>query len=233
MVVGNLNKSRRNLLRAALIFPLVVVVAGVSAIVRSLASPFSLPAQQSSTTTMTSVFPRVKVANLSDVTVDNPVSFNYPLDSEANVLAKLGTKAQGGIGPNSDIVAFSVICQHQGCRFNVSGSSGRCPCHGSIFDLANGGRVIGGPAPRPVPQVILALDSSTGDIYATGMTPPTIYGHNTGSDDVSYDLQGGTVVPEFPSFTFPFLASVALAIGMAFTRRKSRENVKPAHSKSD
>jgi hypothetical protein len=41
--------------------------------------------------------------------------------------------------------------------------------------------------------VILELDSSTGDIYATGMTPPTIYGYDTGSNDVLADLRGGTL----------------------------------------
>jgi hypothetical protein len=70
-----------------------------------------------------------------------------------------------------------------------------CCCHGSIYDLGEDAEVIGGPAPRPVPRVILELDG-TGNIYATGMTPPTIYGFGTaGSDDVSADLVGGTLVP--------------------------------------
>ena len=43
--------------------------------------------------------------------------------------------------------------------------------------------MIGGPAPRPLPQVILSFDSSTGNIYATGMTAPTIFGYDTGSND--------------------------------------------------
>jgi arsenite oxidase small subunit len=208
-------------------------VSGISTAVRLLASPSPARAQMpASSSTISSAFPRVKVVNLGDLTLNNPVGFSYPLDNEPNILVKLGEKAQGGIGPNSDIVAFSLLCQHQGCRYNVRGSTGNCPCHGSVYDLANGG-ANGGPAPRPVPQVILELDSSTGDIYATGMTPPTIYGHNTGSDDVSYDLQGGTLVPEFPSHTFPFLAAVALAIGMAFTRRKFREKGKPTPRRAD
>jgi hypothetical protein len=62
--------------------------------------------------------------------------------------------------------------------------------------LAKGAKVIGGPSLRPQPQVILEFESSTGDIYATGMMPPTIFGHNTGSNDVLYDLQGGTLVSQ-------------------------------------
>ena len=123
------------------------------------------------------------------------------------MLVKLGAKATGGIGPDGDIVAYSMVCQHLGCiygyvpagqpaaaihRTKSAGPVGYCCCHGSVYDLVNGAAVIGGPAPRPVPQVTLELDSSTGDIYATGMGPPTIFGHNTGSDEISADLTGGT-----------------------------------------
>jgi hypothetical protein len=45
-----------------------------------------------------------------------------------------------------------------------------------------------------VPQVLLEYDSTSGNIYAVGMLPPTIFGHNTGSDNVLDDLQGGTLV---------------------------------------
>jgi len=231
---GNLNKSRRNLLKTGLMFPLMAIVANVFTVTGSLETPSSLPAQVStSSSTMTSGFPIVKVANLKDLTVNNPINFNYPLDSEPNVLLKLGAKAKGAIGPDSDIVAFSLICQHQGCYYHVIGSIGRCPCHTATYDLANGGTVTSGPALYPVPQVILELDSSTGDIYATGMGPPTIYGHVTGSNDVSNDLQGGILVPEFPSLTLPFFAAFVLALGMAFTRRAFRKNVKPPGRNSD
>jgi arsenite oxidase small subunit len=218
----NLNESRRNLLKVALMFPLVAIVALISSITRSLASSSPEPVQ-------TSGFPRVKVANLNDLKLNAPLDFSYPLENEPNIIVKLGAKAQGGIGPGGDIVAFSLLCQHQGCRYNVSGSSGYCPCHASSFDLASGGAVTGGPALYPVPQVLLELDSSTGDIYATGMTPPTIYGHGSpGSNDVSYDLQGGTMVPEFPSLTLPLLATLVFAIGMTFIRRTFPQEPKPA-----
>jgi hypothetical protein len=40
----------------------------------------------------------------------------------------------------------------------------------------------------------MEFDGSTGDLYAKGMTPPSIFGHATGSNDVIRDLQGGTLV---------------------------------------
>jgi arsenite oxidase small subunit len=153
-------------------------------------------------------FPRVKVSSLEELTQGNVVLFNYPLDNEPNFLIKLGTKASGGVGPDGDIIAFSDICQHLGCNwaFVPQGGSpkadpsyvapkpvGYCPCHGSVYDLTGAAQVIGGPAPRPVPQVQLEVDTS-GDIYAVGMGPPSVFGHNTGSTNPNDDLQGGTVV---------------------------------------
>jgi len=162
----------------------------------------------SAASSSSSPFPKLMVANVSDLLKSQPISFNYPLQETPNILVKLGVKATGGVGPDGDIVAYSVVCQHLGCiyaflptgtgpgcdpSYKAAGPQGYCCCHGTEYDLANGGAVISGPAPRAVPQVILSVDAS-GDIYAIGMTPPTIFGHNTGSNDVLNDLQGGTLV---------------------------------------
>jgi arsenite oxidase small subunit len=173
----------------------------------AIASSSSVSSLSTATTSASSSpFPQLMIANLSDLVESQPVSFNYPLEETPNILVKLGVKATGGVGPDGDIVAYSVVCQHLGCiyaflptgtgpacasSYKAPGPEGYCCCHGSIYDLVNGGAVLGGPAPRPVPQVILSIDSS-GDIYAIGMGPPTIFGHDTGSSNVLDDLQGGT-----------------------------------------
>lgn len=184
--------SRRSFLKSALAFGTVLVIAGIAAVTKSLWTPSAAP---------TGGFPRVKVANISDLQVNNYVTFDYPLVGESNMIVRLGQKAEGGVGPDGDIVAFSIVCQHLGCTVGyrsegtgAPGPVGACPCHGSVFDLVDGGKVVGGPAPRNLPQVKLQLDETTGDIFAVGMGPPTIFGHNTGSADVSYDLEGGTPV---------------------------------------
>jgi arsenite oxidase small subunit len=229
--------SRRRFLKLSLVVGLVLAVGGIASVARSLFSPPTPepgpppPSTQTVTETVTvgstgasgttststegssstgvSPFPRVKVANASDLAGGQTVTFNYPIDNTPNLLAKLGQKADGGVGPDGDIVAFSQVCQHLGCIWGyvpTSGSPkcdssykaaspvGYCCCHGSVYDLANGALVLEGPSPRPQPQVTLEYDSATGDIYATGMGPPTIFGHDTGSNDVLNDLQGGTVV---------------------------------------
>lgn len=190
-------KGRRDFLKTATVLSAFLVLGGVAAVIKSIFPKVSPEASQSG-------FPRVKVANLGDLQVNQPVTFNYPLGNEPNILVKLGQKSEGGIGPDGDIVAFSQICQHLGCiyayqapgaspqcdsSYKAPGPVGYCCCHGGIYDFLNRGKVVGGPPPRPLPQVILELDSTSYDIYAVGMTPPTIYGHHTGSDDVAYDLQ--------------------------------------------
>ncbi len=50
------------------------------------------------------------------------------------------------------VVAFSAICTHQGCTVTPDGSQLRCPCHGSVYDAADGSNV-SGPAPSPLAQV--------------------------------------------------------------------------------
>ena len=181
-----------------------LAVVGVAAITKSITVAAEAPA-----TVAASGFPKVTIGTVDSLQVNVPVTFNYPLDNEASILVKVGQAAQGGVGPDKDIVAFSNICQHLGCIYNfqapgtsppcepsfvAKGPQGYCCCHGSQYDFLTGATVIGGPAPHPVPQVILEVDSS-GNIYATGMNPPTIFGHGTaGSSDVSQDLTGGAIV---------------------------------------
>jgi len=195
-------EPRRNFLKIVISFSTLVLVGGIAAIAKSIINP--APSQNTSP----QAFPRIKVAQLSDLQVNKLLLFNYPLDNEPNILVKLGQKTEAGVGPEGDIVAFSALCQHLGCvySFQAAGTSpqcnssynaaspvGYCCCHGSVFDFLHHARVLSGPSPRPQPQVILEVDDS-GNIYAVGMTPPAIFGHNTGSSDVSSDLQGGTPV---------------------------------------
>ncbi len=73
---------------------------------------------------------------------------------------------------------------------------GVCGCHGSVYDFAHNGAVIGGPAPNPVPRVLLEYDQATGDIYANGMGPPIIYSLPCGPTDslLKCDTGSGQIV---------------------------------------
>ena len=54
---------------------------------------------------------------------------------------------------SGDFVAYSAVCTHQQCAVAYRGGQLACPCHGSIFDPANGAAVVSGPARRPLPEV--------------------------------------------------------------------------------
>ncbi|KWX01681.1 Ubiquinol-cytochrome C reductase iron-sulfur subunit [Carbonactinospora thermoautotrophica] len=59
------------------------------------------------------------------------------------------------------IVAFSKICTHVGCPVGLYEQTTHhllCPCHQSTFDLADGAKVVFGPAGRPLPQLKLAVN---------------------------------------------------------------------------
>jgi menaquinol-cytochrome c reductase iron-sulfur subunit len=56
------------------------------------------------------------------------------------------------------VAAFSPWCTHLGCAYHWDEQRHAfvCPCHGSIF--ASDGRVLTGPAPRPLDQYEVKVD---------------------------------------------------------------------------
>jgi ubiquinol-cytochrome c reductase iron-sulfur subunit len=73
------------------------------------------------------------------------------------------------------IVAYSKICTHVGCPVALYEQTTHhilCPCHQSTFDAATGATVIFGPAPRPLPQLPLMLDSDGYLAAASDFTQP-------------------------------------------------------------
>ena len=66
---------------------------------------------------------------------------------------------------NGDFVAYSAICTHQGCTVAYKDGNLACPCHGSVFDPANGAAVVAGPAPRPLPEIPVKVEG--GEVVRT------------------------------------------------------------------
>lgn len=98
---------------------------------------------------------------------------------------------RGGVGPIRSVVAFSAICAHRMSYPTPSVSfihyrhgpmafkdkdlkpSQReqviyCCSEGSVYDPAEGCRVLGGPAPQPLAAIDLALDGDTNTLRAQG-----------------------------------------------------------------
>jgi cytochrome b6-f complex iron-sulfur subunit len=57
--------------------------------------------------------------------------------------------------------AITSTCTHLGCTIARTKEGFACPCHGSRFDKR--GRVVGGPAPRPLPWLEVGR-SANGDL---------------------------------------------------------------------
>jgi menaquinol-cytochrome c reductase iron-sulfur subunit len=60
--------------------------------------------------------------------------------------------------PSQDIVAFGPQCTHLGCAYHWEQSSSAfvCPCHTSVFNVE--GKVVSGPAPRPLDRYETKLE---------------------------------------------------------------------------
>jgi len=91
----------------------------------------------------------------------------------------------GGMGPNGRFVAFVAICTHQMSypqpevsylRYAASGSElgggpGRIVCcaHASVFDPAEGAKVVSGPATMPLLPIRLVHDPVSDELSADGI----------------------------------------------------------------
>ena len=101
-------------------------------------------------------------------------------DANGNVYAW-----HGGVGANKAIVAYSAICAHQlsypskgvsliSYNTGKSPMAGRagvitCCSHNSVYDPAQGAKVLSGPAAGPLSAVALEYDAAHDEIYATGV----------------------------------------------------------------
>jgi rieske iron-sulfur protein len=68
------------------------------------------------------------------------------------------------------VVAYSATCTHQQCPVTDwlrSVQVLQCPCHQSRYDPRQGAKVVGGPAPRPLPSLPLRLNNGVLDVAAT------------------------------------------------------------------
>ena len=90
---------------------------------------------------------------------------------------------RGGVGPSRAIVAFSAICAHKLAyptrdisfiRYQARKSPTsdahviHCCADHSVYDPANGARVLSGPAPQPLAAILLDYDPASDQLRARG-----------------------------------------------------------------
>ncbi len=74
-----------------------------------------------------------------------------------NIVTEKGRETWGPQG----YLAYSKVCTHAGCPISLYQQETQqllCPCHQSLFNVLDGAMPIFGPAPRPLPQLPLAVD---------------------------------------------------------------------------
>jgi len=104
----------------------------------------------------------------------------------------------GGCGPQRSIVAFCAICAHKmshpakavsfinyrhekvSFRNSAEHRAQRsqviyCCSEKSVYDPADGARVLGGPAPQPLAAIALEHDEHTGHLHAVGTSGGEMY----------------------------------------------------------
>jgi len=92
-----------------------------------------------------------KVGSIGSLGIGQPLSISFIDRTEDAYIRETVTREVWVVKlPSEGLTVYSPICTHLGCRYEWDATSGHfaCPCHGSVFALD--GKVLGGPAPRPL-----------------------------------------------------------------------------------
>ena len=109
-----------------------------------------------------------------DLEVDAKQTMVWPMDAASGVvrngsrlnkvlllrLNPAGFDAATAERAGDGVIAFSAVCTHAGCDVITWHADRRlleCPCHNSVYDPMEAGKVVGGPAPRPLPALPLRV----------------------------------------------------------------------------
>jgi Rieske Fe-S protein len=105
-------------------------------------------------------WPVAAIGRVSEIAPGTVRFFTYPEPTDPCILVRR---------TNGEFTAFSQKCTHLSCAVYYAAEKDRleCPCHEGYFSAANG-RVLQGPPPRPLPQVI--LETRGDEIVAVGLT---------------------------------------------------------------
>jgi menaquinol-cytochrome c reductase iron-sulfur subunit len=102
----------------------------------------------------------VDVAATDDLATGVPKQLEYVATVQDGYLETKTQKAVWAVKQaDGAVTVFSPMCTHLGCGYHWDGAGQqfKCPCHGSVFDIS--GRVVAGPAPRPLDVLPAKIDN--------------------------------------------------------------------------
>ena len=116
-------------------------------------------------------YPQTTVSTANQLPVNKAISFHSPDAASPCAMIRMGHAVPGGVGPDNDIVAYSILCNHMGCPLNydTSARTFKCSCHFSMFDSEKAGQMVTGQATEYLPRILLSYDKTSGDIKAVGV----------------------------------------------------------------
>ncbi len=96
---------------------------------------------------------------LPDIVASAPERFalGTPADFKVRTVTWLRERELFVVRDEQGFGAFSARCTHLGCTVRRTPEGFSCPCHGARFDAS--GRVVSGPARRPLPWFALSLEA--------------------------------------------------------------------------
>lgn len=113
----------------------------------------------------------VRAASLSELTVNAPKEVVFSRNRvDGWTIASEKTTAWIVKQADDRVVAFAPQCTHLGCAYHWDQPKGTfvCPCHASLFSIE--GKVLGGPAPRPLDKYAIKIER--GDLLLGPLETP-------------------------------------------------------------
>jgi menaquinol-cytochrome c reductase iron-sulfur subunit len=88
-----------------------------------------------------------------------PKSIEVVMSLKDGWLKSTAVKSVWAVRKGDEIVIYSPLCTHLGCgyRWEAERQVFFCPCHGSVFNID--GRVLAGPAPRPLDTLPVKVEN--------------------------------------------------------------------------
>jgi menaquinol-cytochrome c reductase iron-sulfur subunit len=105
-----------------------------------------------------------RVSDIDSLPVGKPVKLSWrDIESDVFIRERVERDVWALKHSPTEVTVFSPICPHLGCRYDWHPDRNEfiCPCHGSIYSI--NGKVLGGPAPRPLDTLPTRLEN--GELY--------------------------------------------------------------------
>jgi len=103
----------------------------------------------------------IDAGDVNQLQPDSPVELSFQESRLDGWRAVTETKTAWVVRhPDGKIDAFAPQCTHLGCAYHWESNQNKfvCPCHGSLFSMD--GKVLVGPASRPLDQYMTQIDNN-------------------------------------------------------------------------